>query len=150
MKLLLPLLAALLAAPAMATEGDLRSVAGMQFHNRVLVAFTPSLKDPRIEQQRRMIARLALQAAERDLILVQVGPRAVIGAHDDAAKLRRRFKVPEGEYRTLLIGKDGHVVSSAPGPVSAAAVMRRIDAMPMRREELRRAHAVDRPPSGPR
>ena len=88
-----------------------------------------------------MMAAAALDAATRDLIFVQVAGDAVIGAHDDATKLRRHYKVPPAEYRALLIGKDGNVALQAPGPIERARLIGAIDAMPMRREEMRRARA---------
>ena len=133
------LTAASLPGVARATEDDLRSIAGMQHHTRVLLVFAPTLADPRLKAQQRDFSRAALQASERDLVLVQVGGEAVIGAHDQADALRAKFKVPAGAYRTLLIGKDGAVAMTADGPVPAARIMGAIDAMPMRQEELRRA-----------
>jgi hypothetical protein len=138
--ILLPL-ALLLAAPLSATPSDLRSVAGMQFHNRVLLVFAPSLRDPRLIAQRTTMAKAVLEAATRDLVMVQVADGQVIGAHDQAERLRRRFHVPPDAYRTLLIGKDGKVARTAPAPINAASIMRAIDTMPTRREEVRRAHA---------
>ncbi len=133
------LAAALLAAPAMSTPGDLRSVAAMQNHNRVLLVFAPALDDARLQAQRGEVGRAALAMSERDVILVQVAGEQVIGAHDAADKLRRKYRVNPALYRTLLIGKDGKVAMAIVGPISAAHLEERIDAMPMRQNELRRA-----------
>jgi hypothetical protein len=141
MRLALLPLALLLAAPLGATSSDLRSVAGMQSHNRILLVFAPSLRDPRLTAQRTTMAKAVLESATRDLIMVQVADDQVIGAHDQADRLRRRFHVPPATYRTLLIGKDGKIAREAAGPINAASIMRAIDTMPMRREEVRRAHA---------
>lgn len=146
MRRFLPL-ALLLAAPAAATQADLRSVAGMQFHNRVLLVFAPSLGDPKLAAQRAIMAKAALEASARDLVLVQVSGDAVIGAHDTAARLRSRFRIAPTVYRTLLIGKDGRVARIAPGPIDAATLMHAIDAMPMRQDEIRRARS-GLPPAG--
>lgn len=132
-------LALICAAPAAATADDLRSVSGMQSHNRVVMAFTPRFTDPRMTAQRSSMAKAALAAAERDLVLVQVEPLRVIGARDDAAKLRRRFAVRPDSFRILLIGKDGRVALTEPAPIDASRLIRVIDAMPMRQEEMRRA-----------
>jgi hypothetical protein len=132
--------ALLLAAPAAAVPDDLRSVAGMQFHNRVLLVFAPSLRDPRLAAQRGMMARAALDAGTRDLIFVQVADGQVIGAHDTAEVLRRHFHAAPAAYRALLIGKDGKIAWQATAPIDAATIMRAIDAMPMRQREIRRAH----------
>jgi hypothetical protein len=118
----------LLPATAQATADDLRSIAGMQTHNRALVVFAPSLSDARMNRQHAIMARLAVQAAGRDLLFVQVDRTRVIGAHDTADSLRRRFRVPAGVFRTMLIDKDGKVVLSAPAPIAGPAIIRAIDA----------------------
>jgi hypothetical protein len=138
---ILTMLALSLAAPAMATTDDLRSIAGMQSHNRVLIVFAPRLNDPRANAQRSAFARMALEAASRDLVLVQVDGARVIGATDKAPRLRARFQVPADRFRVVLIGKDGQVAHAAPAPIAASEIVARIDAMPMRRAEVRRAQA---------
>jgi hypothetical protein len=140
-RFLLALFAILIAVPAMATSDDLRSVAGMQFHNRVLLAFAPRLGDPRMAAQREAMARIGVQAASRDLVLVQVDPTRVIGAHDKADRLRRRFRVAPDAFTVLLIGKDGRPALTSSAPIDAARIVRTIDGMPMRRVEVQRARA---------
>jgi hypothetical protein len=142
MRLILTALAALLlAAPSYATSDDLRSVAGMQFHNRVLLAFAPHLNDPRLAAQREVLARIGLQAAERDLVLVQVDQDRVIGASDRADKLRRRFRIAPDRFTVMLIGKDGHTAITSPAPIPAARILGTIDSMPMRRAEVQRVRS---------
>jgi len=132
-------MAAMTAVPAVATPDDLRSVTAMQKHNRVLLVFAPSLNDSRLTAQRREYDGHALAMSERDVALVQVAGNQVIGAHDAADRLRSRLHVAAGGYRTLLIGKDGQVALDIVGPISAQHLSERIDAMPMRQEEVRRA-----------
>lgn len=131
--------AALVAASAFATPDDLRSVSAMEKHNRVLLVFAPGLNDARLTAQRREVDGAALAMSERDVLLVQVAGDQVIGAHDAADKLRRRYKVGAGDYRTLLIGKDGNTAMSIVGPISAAHLSERVDVMPMRQDEIRLA-----------
>ena len=141
-RLFAPVLAVAAAlAPAAATDNDVRSVAGMQHHNRVVLVFAPSLKDRRLTQQRGEMARFAPGAAARDLLFVQVAEGKVLGARDEAGRLRRKFNVPAAAYQTVLLGKDGEVALRVPGPVAAARIEATIDSMPMRREEVRRAKA---------
>ena len=129
------------AVPATAAPEDLRTVADMANHSRVFVAFAPSLRDPRLAEQRQTMARAALEASTRDLVFVQVADETVIGARDSAHGLRRRFHVPPAAYRTLLIGKDGNVALTAAAPLDAGRLIGAIDAMPMRQQEVRRARA---------
>jgi hypothetical protein len=140
-RLVLSLAIALLAAaPAAATGDDLRSIAGMQSHNRVVLAFAPRLDDARMTAQRAAFAKIGLEAAERDLVLVQVDPTRVIGASDTSARLRRRFGIAPDQFRTLVIGKDGRVALSSSAAIDGGRIVRLIDAMPMRQAE--RAHAA--------
>src|SRR6187402_615896 len=131
----------LLGGTAHATGDDLRSIAGMQQHYRVLIVFTPSLADARLSSQRAIMARLALEAAKRDLLFVQVDPMTVIGASDKADRLRRRFAVPVLNYHAILIDKDGRTLREAPGPMDGAAILHAIDIRPLRKTEVMRARA---------
>lgn len=135
------LAALILAAPAHATHDDIRSLNGMQSHDRVLLVFAPSLRDPRLEAERRVMAQFALDAASRDLRFVQVAQGHVLGAHDRADDLRARFHVPPGAWRALVIAKDGKVALTSDAPISGAQLRAAIDALPARRAEVRRAHA---------
>ena len=139
MKLLLSFLAICPLTAAIAAEADLRSVAGMQSHARVLLVFAPSLADRRLDIQRSEYARFGLGAAERDLTFVQADLTHVVGATDKPPKLRAKYNVPPAAYRTLLIGKDGRVALAVDRPIPAARLAQLIDAMPMRQEEMRRA-----------
>ena len=130
----------LVTVPAHATKDDLRSIAGMRDHYRVLIVFTPSLADARLAAQRAIMARWGLEAAKRDLLFVQVDPMTVIGASDNADKLRRKFVVPVLNYHAILIDKDGRTLQETPGPMEPGAILHAIDTAPQRQYELRRAH----------
>ena len=132
-------LSLILAAPIRATHDDLRSIKGMRDHYRVLIVFTPSLADARLTAQRAIMARVGLEAAKRDLLFVQVDPMTVIGASDNADKLRRRFLVPVLNYHAILIDKDGRPLQESSGPMEARAILHAIDIAPGRRFELHRA-----------
>lgn len=138
--LLIALGLALLAVPASATQDDLRSIAGMRDHYRVLIVFTPSLADARLGSQRAIMAQLAIEAARRDLLFVQVDPMTVIGAKDNPDKLRRTFLVPVLGYHAILIDKDGHALREAAGPMEGSAILHAIDRARRRRLEIDRTH----------
>ena len=129
-----------LSIPAQATKDDVRSISGMRDHYRVLIVFSPSLADARLAAQRAIMARLGLEAARRDLLLVQIDPMTVIGASDSADKLRRRFVVPVLNYHAILIDKDGRTLQETHGPMEAGAILHAIDIAPRNQFELRRAH----------
>jgi hypothetical protein len=130
-----------LATPVLAVEADLRSVSGMVGHDRVLLVFAPTVRDPRLEQERKIMAHFILGAAERDLILVQVAEGKVLGAHDDEEKLRDKFHTPPQRFRVLLIGRDGKIALDSPTPLDEHRIAAAIDAMPMRQAEIAHAKA---------
>jgi len=98
---------------------------------RVVVALGPSRRDPDLAVQRRHLRSPGAAAAERDLVLA---------TYDDAtpegATLRRRFGGTG--FRAILVGKDGEEKISSDRPLDRDALLPTIDAMPMRRQEMRR------------
>ena len=80
---------------------------------------------------------------ERDILRCNVFERGAgkIGdaplAIGDANALRKQFKIRRGAFRLILVGKDGHTAFSTGKPVPAARLFALIDAMPMRRQEMR-------------
>lgn len=119
---LLLLLAALTVLPAAA-----------QARNRRLLVFAPSRSDARFQKQNALLAQSRGAFQNRDLVRTNI-----IGAEKGAASLRARYRVKAGSFRVLLIGRDGHTAHGGPSPVALKAITRRIDAMPMRRDEMRR------------
>ena len=128
--MLLLLVALLLPLMALA-EGDLS-----QYHNknRVLLIFAPSKNDSRWQKQNALLQHSAAAFQDRDL--VRLDDLEVDGTHGVA--LRTRYGVKPGQFRVLLIGKDGHVASGDSTPISLESLTAQIDRMPMRREEMRR------------
>ena len=103
------------------------SLDALKDRNRVLLVFTPSAEDSRFRQQRQWFEEHAAAMKERDLVLV-VGQEAE----------RKRFKVAATEFTVVLVGKDGGEKMRSHQPVTAGELERTIDAMPMRRDEMRR------------
>lgn len=131
MKLILALAAAAAATPVLALpEPDLDA---LRWTSRLLVVVASEAGDPRLARQRRLFEVARRGAQDRDLVWVEG-----VGATARAAELRRRFRVPEGEFRALLVGKDGGAKLSSGEPIAAEQLFSEIDAMPMRRDEMRR------------
>lgn len=115
-------------APARAADDPL---AGYRWRSRVVVALAPTRADPALAEQRRLFAGLGGAGRERDL--------ALVAASDDTpegAALRRRFG--GRGFVALLVGKDGGEKLRSGEPLGRAALFPLIDAMPMRRDEMRR------------
>ena len=106
--------------------------------NRLLVIFAPSKGDPRLVRQEAAFAREGAGMRERQLLKIVVLPKATTPKGLDAARLRRRYRVAPGAFAALLVGKDGTVAYRTSGLVTPGALYARIDAMPMRRDEMRR------------
>lgn len=114
-----------------------------QWKNRPLIVFAPSGSDERFGRQQAAVQTNRAGLMARDMVVI-----AVVGEHVSsqlgpepgarAAALRARYGIGRDEFRTLLIGKDGGVKISSARPVGADQLFRTIDAMPMRRDELRR------------
>lgn len=129
--LLTPLLASLgIATPSVAHPA---SIASMRWHQRILLLATPNTQDPRAVAQRRILSEWQREAADRDVILVEVSGGSVSGASDKAASLVKRYQLPPQTFQALLIGKDGHVAMRSETPIDAGTLQGTIDAMPMRR-----------------
>ena len=102
--------------------------------NRLLLIFAPSRNDPRWQKQNSLLAGGAADLQERDLLRFDY----LEHGGDRGTALRTRYGVKPGQFRVLLIGKDGHVASGDPMPISLQALTGQIDRMPMRREEMKR------------
>ncbi|MBD2772442.1 DUF4174 domain-containing protein [Iningainema tapete] len=141
--LLLPLLTFLFLSPvskAGATPAQTNQTVKMssfnlssqKWKNRVLLVFAPSEKASAYQQQMQLFNQYKPGFADRDLVLVQV-----LADEESNANLRDRFDVGKDDFRVILVGKDGGVKSRYNSPVQAKAIFNEIDAMPMRRQEMR-------------
>ena len=102
--------------------------------NRLLLVFAPSKADLRWQVQNTLLTGSAADFKERDLVKLDYLEQ---GGNNSAA-LRNRYKIKPGQFRVLLIGKDGHIASGGPTPLKLSTLTGQIDKMPMRREEMRR------------
>jgi len=122
------------------------SAAGMQqfqWQNRPLVVFAPAADSAPLQRQRRIAAEHAAGFAERDMVVISVVADAPVGVDGAPAKdlsnaaLRARFEVPPEAFAAILVGKDGGAKLRRDAPLDAATLFSTIDAMPMRRREMR-------------
>lgn len=111
------------------SAGAADAIAQYHWRNRVLVILAPRAGDEAFETQKNAFERARDEYNERDLV--------VLTEPDGDGPLHRRFHVPAGEFRVLLIGKDGHTALERPRPVGNQDLFGLIDAMPMRRQEMR-------------
>jgi hypothetical protein len=86
------------------------------------------------EAFRRQIALLFNAAPglqERDMVVIQAEDG------NDRHNLHALYGVPPQTFEVLLVGKDGGVKFRSNQPLEPEEIFRTVDAMPMRREEMR-------------
>lgn len=108
--------------------------------NRLLLVFAPSKGDPRWQKQNALLNQSAGEFKERDLLRFDYFATEYAKSENMGTALRTRYGIKPGQFRVLLIGKDGHVASGSPTPLGLHELTEQIDRMPMRREEVRRRH----------
>ena len=114
-----------------------------QWKNRLLILFAPSEDDPVYQSFKEQLERRNQEVQERDLLIFHV-PETGEGrvAHlplnkDQVVFLRKRFSILPGQLIVILIGKDGEVKLRGELPLELSEIFSVIDAMPMRRREIR-------------
>jgi Domain of unknown function (DUF4174) len=105
-----------------------------QFHwqERVLVIVAPA-GDPAAETQRRIYGASAKGMSERSIVLTEA-----VDDTERSRQIRSRLSAEGSRFQVFLVGKDGHTAASSTKPLSAEDVFARVDAMPMRQDEMRR------------
>ncbi|MHC2104698.1 DUF4174 domain-containing protein [Methylobacterium sp. CM6246] len=120
-------LAALTAGAA--TAGPLDAY---RWRSRVLVLSAPDPDDAALRAQRAALGPMRGGAAERDLVVLEA-----VGDGAAARALRAHLSLPAGEFRAVLVGKDGGAKLTEAAPIPPQKLFATIDAMPMRRGEIR-------------
>jgi len=106
------------------------SLSDFLWQARPVVVFANTPADPAFAEQMAALAARWPDLAERDVVIVTDTDPA------DASALRRKLR-PRG-FSLVLIDKDGTVALRKPFPWDGREIMRAIDKMPIRREEIRR------------
>ncbi|MGU3666095.1 DUF4174 domain-containing protein [Methylobacterium sp. A49B] len=99
---------------------------------RVLVLSAPDAGDAHLKAQRTALGSARASIAERDLVVLDA-----VGSGAEARALRARLGLPADSFRAVLIGKDGGAKLTAESPIAPQTLFATIDAMPMRRAEMR-------------
>lgn len=110
---------------------------------RPILIFAPRPEDPRLQIQLRTLEQHAAEARDRDIVPIALpynspGPTQTQLTTADAELARRRFHVAPQDFVIVLIGNDGGEKMRASEPFSMNKLEETIDAMPMRRDEMRR------------
>jgi hypothetical protein len=132
------------AAPALAQEtapdagipmivaADEINLNDLRWIRRALVVFADTPADPRyVEQMGYITARLDALKARDVVVITDTDP-------DTRSDIRRKLR-PRG-FGLVLIGKDGVIYLRKPAPWAVREIMRTIDKLPVRQQELRDGH----------
>jgi Domain of unknown function (DUF4174) len=123
----------MLGASAMIHASRASQLDDWKWKNRVLVVVGPA-EDPAVRQQRQICQSSANGMTERQIVLTEA-----LDDSERSREIRSRVSADGKRFHAFLIGKDGHVALSSDKPLSADFLFQRIDAMPMRQDEMRRA-----------
>jgi len=108
----------------------------LQWKVRVLVVSAPARSDSSLRAQDAILSADGDGQADRDMKIIRlVGSEGPVGV--DAPALRERLSLPPDRFEVVLVGKDGTIVLRRRQPVALSDLFDRIDAMPMRRDEIR-------------
>ena len=115
-------------------------------NSRLWIVFAPSSEDKRARLQQKLWSKAERgnHLKERDLVAFKVFEKGESRVNESqisesaAKSLRTKFRVPKGAFRAILIGKDGGEKYRATKPVTSQMVFGMIDAMPMRKQEMKR------------
>lgn len=119
---------ALGAGTALAQDAEQPALADLKWVARPIVIFADSPADPRFTRQLEELEQEPEELEDRDVvILVDTDPGA-------RSELRERFH--PRDFSVLVLGKDGRVAYRKPDPITVREVIRLIDRMPLRRQEL--------------
>ena len=113
------------------------------WRHRLFLLFAPSADDEHCVRQARLLEGARGGFAQRDLMRGDLFERET-GTFDgepvppeDAAAARERSGVEPGRFAAVFVGKDGTGKQGSEEPVGPAELYALIDAMPMRRREMR-------------
>ena len=120
-----------------------------KWKNRLLFIFAPEEGDSIFQALQSEISTQPDEISERDLVVFKIfetGPSYQQNIQIDtrtAAAIRTKFAAPPGQFTCILVGKDGGIKLRQDSQVKLEKVFNLIDAMPMRREEMRQKSQSD-------
>lgn len=117
--------------PIPAAEADL---AGLVWKKRPIVVFADTPDDPAFSEQMRALANRWPELDARDVVVI------TDTTPDPMSDVRRKLR-PSG-FSMVIMAKDGSVSLRKPLPWSGREVLRSIDKMPLRRDEIRNGAAM--------
>lgn len=115
-----------------------------QWKNRLIVILTDDAENPILEKQQTAFEKEKAGMAERKLLVFLIFPEKdkefvkKTSGMIFSDELYSKYKKHDKPYQIHLLGLDGRIKLSQTGYLSTRKLFSIIDAMPMRREEIRR------------
>ncbi len=118
-------------------------LADYRWKNRLIFLFSSQANNPLYRQQVDLLRANQPGLDDRNLLIFSVLSDRVVSETatkraDRATELRERYRVDENSFTFVLIGKDGSEKMRSDTLVTRNTLYAIIDAMPMRREEMRK------------
>lgn len=113
---------------------------------RVLIIFTPSALHPKYEKQLQELKKVQEGLIDRDLFIIKNYKGNTIFADErlltkaENHHLRKHFNLSPKTFTVILVGKDGTKKLKTNKILTSKKLFAVIDAMPMRREEMKAKH----------
>lgn len=128
---------AVVTALFLSRPGSAETVAAMKWKYRPILVFAKNDGDELLRQQRSIFADASEALRQRQVAVIYVtGDRST--SSETASDLRAKYGVEPQDFRVVLIGKDGGVKRNSRRPITVSQLSSTIDAMPMRKQEMRR------------
>jgi len=130
---------------ALPFSGFSQGLVNYQWENRLVLLFAPSSSDKDYQAQMDALHKVSEGLADRRLVVLSVFSDSMTSTDDkawtykDVRNLRMKFLPKDQESAYLLIGLDGGVKWRTDLPASTEELFDKIDAMPMRRRELKKS-----------
>ncbi len=121
----------------------------LRWQHRVLLLFAPDDAQPDMKEQIALLTQKSAEVTDRDLVFFTLftenglGPDQRILPKAQVQHWRKRFGVADAGFTLILIGKDGTEKLRRREKTSLADIFTLIDAMPMRRAEMRKRGSRD-------
>jgi hypothetical protein len=115
-----------------------------RWKNRILLIFSVSEGVSHLSDQKELLLRDKAGLLDRDLLIFEITKGQEITElihetkHKSASDLWQSFGVSTSDFTVLLIGKDGTEKLRSYSTISSKELYAVIDAMPMRRSEMRK------------
>jgi len=112
--------------------------------HRILLVFSEAPANAQLQQQSSIIAANQEGMKDRHMVVYRIYQASVKGPDnteygaEGAKKLRNQYGIQPGAFAVVLIGKDGGEKHRQTQAITADALFAIIDAMPMRKSEMRR------------